>query len=99
MTQEALSEKLGLTFQQVQKYEAGRSRLSAGRLRDVAIALGKPINYFYEPFPAAPEVRDLEHAKIGLLKREAKKLVDSLVRADDLETAIQILAALGPSRP
>ena len=63
------------------------------------IALGKPINYFYEPFPAAPEVRDLEHAKIGLLKREAKKLVDSLVRADDLETAIQILAALGPSRP
>ena len=73
--------------------------MSAGRLRDVAIALGKPINYFYEPFPAAPEVRDLEHAKIGLLKREAKKLVDSLVRADDLETAIQILAALGPSRP
>ena len=99
MSQEKLGEQLGITFQQVQKYEAGRSRLSAGRLRDVAIALGKPINYFYEPFPAAPEVRDLEHAKIGLLKREAKKLVDSLVRADDLETAIQILAALGPSRP
>jgi transcriptional regulator with XRE-family HTH domain len=72
MTQQALSEKLGLTFQQVQKYEAGRSRLPAGRLRDVAIALSKPINYFCEPFPAAFEVRDPERARIGLLRRDAK---------------------------
>ena len=48
LTQEALSSLLGITFQQIQKYEAGQSRLSAGRLRDVAIALNKPIDFFYE---------------------------------------------------
>ena len=45
MSQDALAEALGLTFQQVQKYESGRSRLSAGRLRDVAIALAKPVTF------------------------------------------------------
>ena len=49
MSQEKLGEALGITFQQVQKYESGRSRLSAGRLRDVAIALAKPVTFFFEP--------------------------------------------------
>ncbi len=48
MSQEKLGESLGLTFQQVQKYEKGVNRIGAGRLFDVARILGVPITYFYE---------------------------------------------------
>jgi len=48
MSQERLGELLGLTFQQVQKYEKGLNRIGAGRLFDIARILGVPIDYFYE---------------------------------------------------
>lgn len=48
MSQEKLGELLGLTFQQVQKYEKGVNRIGAGRLYQVAGILGVPIGYFYE---------------------------------------------------
>jgi transcriptional regulator with XRE-family HTH domain len=48
MSQERLGELLGLTFQQVQKYEKGINRIGAGRLFEVAGILGVPINFFYE---------------------------------------------------
>ncbi len=48
MSQEKLGEMLGLTFQQVQKYEKGVNRIGAGRLYQVANILGVPISYFYE---------------------------------------------------
>ncbi len=48
MSQEKLGEMLGLTFQQVQKYEKGVNRIGAGRLFQVAQILGVPIDYFYE---------------------------------------------------
>lgn len=48
MSQERLGDLLGLTFQQVQKYERGINRIGAGRLYEVAEILGVPINFFYE---------------------------------------------------
>jgi transcriptional regulator with XRE-family HTH domain len=48
MSQERLGELLGLTFQQVQKYEKGINRIGAGRLFEVAGILGVPITFFYE---------------------------------------------------
>ena len=48
MSQEKLGDLLGLTFQQVQKYEKGVNRIGAGRLFEVARILGVPIDYFYE---------------------------------------------------
>src|SRR5271170_2175076 len=48
MSQEKLGELLGLTFQQVQKYEKGVNRIGAGRLYQVAHILGVQIAYFYE---------------------------------------------------
>ena len=48
LTQQALAEQLGVTFQQVQKYEKGSNRIGAGRLQEVARALGVPISYFFE---------------------------------------------------
>ncbi len=96
LTQETLSSLLGVTFQQIQKYEAGQSRLSAGRLRDVAIALNKPIDFFYGPFvielPAPQKAeRDL---KILGLRRDGKRLIDRIEDARSLQAAIHILEAL-----
>ncbi|MEM7660746.1 MAG: helix-turn-helix domain-containing protein [Pseudomonadota bacterium] len=48
LTQEKLGEMLSLTFQQVQKYEKGVNRISAGRLFELAAVLGVPVNYFYD---------------------------------------------------
>jgi transcriptional regulator with XRE-family HTH domain len=48
MSQEKLGKCLGLTFQQVQKYEKGVNRIGAGRLFSIARILGVPITYFYE---------------------------------------------------
>jgi transcriptional regulator with XRE-family HTH domain len=48
MSQEKLGDLLGLTFQQVQKYEKGVNRIGAGRLFEVSRILGVPIDFFYE---------------------------------------------------
>jgi len=48
VTQEALADALGLTFQQIQKYERGSNRVSASKLYQIASTLGVPINYFFE---------------------------------------------------
>lgn len=48
MSQERLGELLGLTFQQVQKYEKGVNRIAAGRLFEISNILGVPISFFYE---------------------------------------------------
>ena len=50
MSQEKLAEAIGLTFQQIQKYERGTNRVSAGRLYQFSKILGVPIAYFYEQF-------------------------------------------------
>lgn len=47
MSQEKLGELLGLTFQQVQKYEKGVNRIGAGRLFEIANILGVPVEYFF----------------------------------------------------
>lgn len=47
MNQETLANALGLTFQQVQKYEGGANRVSASRLSEMAEILGVPISFFY----------------------------------------------------
>jgi transcriptional regulator with XRE-family HTH domain len=52
MSQEKLGEKLGLTFQQIQKYEKGVNRIGASRLFDLAQVLGVPVQFFYEEAPA-----------------------------------------------
>jgi transcriptional regulator with XRE-family HTH domain len=48
MSQERLGDLLGLTFQQVQKYEKGVNRIGAGRLFEVSRILNVPIDFFYE---------------------------------------------------
>jgi transcriptional regulator with XRE-family HTH domain len=48
MTQQQLADKVGIKFQQIQKYETGMNRVSASRLWDIADALGVQISFFFE---------------------------------------------------
>lgn len=48
MSQERLADLLGITFQQIQKYERGMNRIGASRLWDVSKVLGVPVSYFFE---------------------------------------------------
>jgi transcriptional regulator with XRE-family HTH domain len=52
LSQTELADKLGITFQQVQKYEKGVNRIGAGRLFSIASILGVDINYFYSDIEA-----------------------------------------------
>ena len=52
MSQEKLGDALGLTFQQVQKYERGVNRIGASRLFDLARVLDVPIGFFFDDLPA-----------------------------------------------
>src|SRR5437870_4525439 len=48
LSQTQLGEQIGVTFQQLQKYETGANRISAGRLQRAAEALGVPMTFFFE---------------------------------------------------
>ena len=50
ISQEKLAEMLGITFQQVQKYEKGINRIGSSRLFDIAKSLGVPINFFFDEY-------------------------------------------------
>jgi transcriptional regulator with XRE-family HTH domain len=52
MSQERLAEAIGLTFQQVQKYERGANRVGSSRLFDLARVLDVPISHFFEEMEA-----------------------------------------------
>ena len=59
ISQEELGDKLGVTFQQVQKYERGRNRVSAARLQQIAETLGVEMPFFYDGHGKEPEVDSL----------------------------------------
>jgi transcriptional regulator with XRE-family HTH domain len=53
MSQSALADRLGITFQQLQKYEKGRNRVGAARLQDIAKVFGVPVTALYASGSAA----------------------------------------------
>ena len=61
MTQTKLGEAIGLTFQQVQKYERGVNRIGSSRLYDLARVLDVPVNFFFDDMP--PAVSDKSPAR------------------------------------
>jgi transcriptional regulator with XRE-family HTH domain len=54
MSQEKLGDALGLTFQQVQKYEKGTNRIGASRLQQIALILQVPVSFFFDGAPHVP---------------------------------------------
>ena len=83
VSQERLAEALGLTFQQVQKYERGANRVSASKLYDIARFLSVPIAYFFEGLADPIEAGAGERESGG-----SEQLVhDFLMTAEGLELA------------
>ena len=58
MSQEKLGDALGLTFQQVQKYEKGTNRIGASRLQQISHILQVPVAFFFEGAPNIPGQSD-----------------------------------------
>lgn len=94
ISQEKLAESIGLTFQQVQKYERAANRVSASKLWEVARALQTSVAYFYEglnidtdlPRAAAPTLEDFALTAEGLeLARYFPQIQQSGVRRQILE--------------
>lgn len=52
MSQEKLGEHLGITFQQIQKYEKGTNRIGASRLQQISVVLSVPVAFFFEGAPS-----------------------------------------------
>lgn len=82
MSQEKLGEALGLTFQQVQKYEKGTNRIGASRLQQISRTLDVPPAFFFEGAPAAQSPASEEHGHLGAAEDPGSSYV-----ADFLSTA------------
>ena len=59
MSQERLAELVGVSFQQVQRYENGRNKISVERIQQIAAALSIPVAYFFDVAVPAPLVSDI----------------------------------------
>ncbi|MEL6521096.1 MAG: helix-turn-helix transcriptional regulator [Pseudomonadota bacterium] len=76
MTQQQLADKVGIKFQQIQKYETGMNRISASRLWDISEALGVPVSFFFEGLgDNASETDESLAANDVLADKEALQLV------------------------
>ncbi|PKP81240.1 MAG: DNA-binding protein [Alphaproteobacteria bacterium HGW-Alphaproteobacteria-18] len=100
LTQEKLGELLGLTFQQVQKYEKGVNRVSAGRLFEVAGVLGVPVSYFFEGAEdiAVRDVtglaEDYDEARLTMLSDEVLQLIEAFQKIEDVSLRSSLLATV-----
>jgi len=92
MSQEKLGDAIGLTFQQVQKYERGANRVGASRLYDLSRVLDVPVSFFFEDSAAAgaldPHPGGIAEATEGyeadpMLKRETLELVRAYYKITD----------------
>jgi len=90
MSQERLGELLGLTFQQVQKYEKGVNRIGAGRLFEIARILGVPIQYFYE------SVTEQLAATPGFAERDSQPVLEFVSSGDGLQLSLAYMRIKDP---
>jgi len=79
MTQQQLAEKVGIKFQQIQKYETGMNRVSASRLWDIADTLDVAISFFFEGLTEGDQVAGTGEKLPGdvLTDKEALELLRS----------------------
>lgn len=91
LSQNQLGKAVGLTFQQIQKYESGMNRISASRLFDFARLLRVPIAYFFEDAGAASiaahvAVASPSDGRDPAMRRETLELVRAYYRIDNPQT-------------
>ena len=74
MTQQQLGDKVGIRFQQIQKYESGTNRISASRMWDIAAIMGVPVSFFFEGIDGQAPENGHERGDI-MTDREALELL------------------------
>lgn len=84
LSQEKLGEAIGLTFQQVQKYERGANRIGASRLFDLSRVLDVPIGYFFEDMSDEVAARSPRQFQ-GLAEEAANYEPDPMAKRETLE--------------
>jgi transcriptional regulator with XRE-family HTH domain len=85
LSQEKLGDAVGLTFQQIQKYERGANRIGASRLYQLSRILDVPISFFFDEMPAGLKTTEGQVA-MGLKERDQKTMEpDPLARRETLE--------------
>ena len=85
MSQTGLGDALGLTFQQVQKYEYGTNRISASRLYDLSRVFDVPLEHFFEDIPAEVAASSPAAKKSGKAKKPPGYELDPMVKRETLE--------------
>lgn len=106
LSQEKLGEAVGITFQQLQKYERGSNRISASRLFNLSQVLGVPVSYFFDDMPSPEQIStpspDLPPSETeefeSMARRETLELVRAYYRIDDpavRKRTFDLLKALG----
>jgi transcriptional regulator with XRE-family HTH domain len=80
LSQEKLGEAVGITFQQLQKYERGANRISASRLFNLSQVLGVPVTYFFEDLPPPGDMLE----RIESEQMEGDEM-DTMARRETLE--------------
>jgi len=74
LTQMQLAERVGVSFQQIQKYEKGRDRIFVERLQQIAQALDVPVSYFFRNFEAEAQVKETDYP-YELISNEIKEIL------------------------
>src|ERR1700761_8172047 len=87
LTQEELARQLSISYQQVQKYETGANRISAGRLYEIALKLTADVSYFFEGFDTDRVSAQMAH---GGHNRAAIELVRNFheIKDENLRSAV-----------
>jgi transcriptional regulator with XRE-family HTH domain len=101
MSQERLAELLGVTFQQVQKYEKGANRIASSRLLDIAEALDMNVALFFEGLSTASAAGRRNYAEELLATPEGAELLKVFVAIKSMKVrrrAIELLRALNHDR-
>jgi transcriptional regulator with XRE-family HTH domain len=83
MSQEKLGDALGLTFQQIQKYEKGTNRIGASRLQQISLILQVPVSFFFEGVPGPGgfgEAQSPEYLTNFLASSEGLKLAKAFMQ-------------------
>jgi transcriptional regulator with XRE-family HTH domain len=91
LTQQALAESLGLTFQQVQKYERGANRVSASKLYEIARTLHVPVPYFFEGLADTGSDEDDS-------ARDAEVSIREFLMTPEGQELASLYPRIGPSR-
>ena len=96
MSQEKLGEQLGITFQQIQKYEKGTNRIGASRLQNIATVLSVPVGFFFDGVPghgenAASDSKSGSYVVDFLSSSEGLQLNRAFVRISDAKVRRRIV--------